>query len=140
MFDVILKNGQTWLICGGRDFTDAAMFDSAMSDLMHLKGCPDKVVHGACSDRMGKYTGADKLADEWGKRHALTVIPEPADWTHQGKAAGPIRNSKMLTHKPDLVVAFPGGRGTADMVQKAKAARAKGSAVDVAEIQGKVDG
>lgn len=36
---------------------------------------------------------------------------------------GPIRNSKMLLDgKPTLVVAFAGRRGTADMVQKARAA------------------
>ena len=43
----------------------------------------------------------------------------PADWTKHGKAAGPIRNQKMLDECPDLVVAFPGGKGTADMVRRA---------------------
>lgn len=38
-----------------------------------------------------------------------------------GKSAGPIRNQTMLDDgKPDLVLAFPGGRGTADMVAKAE--------------------
>lgn len=36
------------------------------------------------------------------------------------------------TGKPDLVVAFPGGRGTADMVQRARAA-----GVEVLEVKGK---
>jgi hypothetical protein len=41
----------------------------------------------------------------------------------QGKAAGPIRNQRMIDEgKPDLVIAFPGGRGTADMVSRAKKA------------------
>lgn len=41
----------------------------------------------------------------------------------RGKAAGPIRNQHMIdTAKPDLVVSFPGGAGTADMVRRAKAA------------------
>ena len=44
--------------------------------------------------------------------------------------AGPRRNARMLAEgKPDLVVAFPGGRGTADMVSKARAAK-----VEVMEI------
>lgn len=47
----------------------------------------------------------------------------PADWHRDGKAAGPIRNRRMLLEgMPDLVVAFPGGRGTADMVRRARAA------------------
>lgn len=118
-------NGQTWLICGGRDFADQAMFDSAMLDLMGLYGCPAKVVHGDCR------TGADQMADAWGKRLAIDVIPVPALWYLYGKGAGPIRNQLMLDkHTPRLVVAFPGGKGTADMVAKARAAN-----VDVAEIR-----
>jgi hypothetical protein len=123
MFDVIPINGQTWLICGGRDFADRSMFDSAMGDLMRLKGCPARIVHGAAR-------GADKMADEWADRKAIPSIRMPADWQKHGKAAGPIRNQEMLDRmKPSLVVAFPGGRGTADMVTRARKAE-----IDVAEI------
>ena len=45
-----------------------------------------------------------------------------ADWEKHGKAAGPKRNKRMLEWKPDLVVAFPGGKGTANMVQQARQA------------------
>ena len=42
--------------------------------------------------------------------------------TH-GKGAGPIRNQRMLdAGQPDLVVAFEGGRGTADMITRTKRA------------------
>lgn len=38
-------------------------------------------------------------------------------------AAGHIRNTQMLVEcKPDLVVAFEGGKGTANMVRQAEAA------------------
>ncbi|HVM95122.1 MAG TPA: hypothetical protein VMT89_01980, partial [Candidatus Acidoferrales bacterium] len=54
-----------------------------------------------------------------------------ADWRRNGRAAGPIRNQQMLTEgKPDLVVAFPGGRGTRDMVNKAKAANVAVTVID----------
>jgi hypothetical protein len=47
----------------------------------------------------------------------------PADWEKYGKAAGPIRNQQILVEgKPDLVVAFQGGRGTANMVSRAQQA------------------
>jgi hypothetical protein len=37
-----------------------------------------------------------------------------------GKTAGPLRNQRMLDEgKPDLVVAFPGGGGTKDIVRRA---------------------
>ena len=46
----------------------------------------------------------------------------PADWKKYGKSAGPLRNQRMIDEgKPDLVVAFPGGVGTADMISRAKA-------------------
>ena len=122
-FDVIPNNDQTWLICGGRDFSDREMFNSAMDDLVRLKGMPARIVHGG-------YKGADTLADEWGKQHALDVQAEKADWGTHGPAAGPIRNQAMLDKfSPSLAVAFPGGRGTNDMITKARAA-----GVDVAEI------
>jgi hypothetical protein len=44
-----------------------------------------------------------------------------ADWKRLGRKAGPIRNQRMLVEgKPDLVVAFPGGKGMAGMVTLAR--------------------
>jgi hypothetical protein len=44
-----------------------------------------------------------------------------AEWLLYGKAAGPMRNQAMLHRsKPDAVLAFPGGKGTADMVKRAE--------------------
>lgn len=63
-----------------------------------------------------------KPAAEWARRSHVPVESYPADW-RRGKGAGPERNARMLAEGwPDLVVAFPGGRGTADMVRRAKAA------------------
>jgi hypothetical protein len=46
-----------------------------------------------------------------------------ADWGQFGSGAGPIRNSKMLAEgKPEMVLAFPGGRGTANIVEQARSA------------------
>jgi hypothetical protein len=59
----------------------------------------------------------------------------PADWTRHGKAAGPKRNQLMLDkEKPDLVIAFPGGKGTADMVARAKAQGFKVMEVENGEV------
>lgn len=124
MFDVIPINHQTWVICGGRDFTDAEMFDSAMGDLIRLRGMPGDVVQGGAS-------GADDMAKAWAHRHAVGSWTVPADWQKHGRAAGPIRNQTMLDkYSPHLVVAFPGGKGTADMVRRSRKA-----GVDVAEIK-----
>lgn len=54
----------------------------------------------------------------------------PAKWKMYGRSAGAIRNAVMLSEfQPDIVVAFPGGRGTAHMVRIARAA-----GIDVIEI------
>lgn len=46
-----------------------------------------------------------------------------ADWDKHGKSAGPIRNQAMLSGTigdlADLLIAFPGGRGTEDCIRQA---------------------
>lgn len=71
----------------------------------------------------GDARGADRIADEWAKEALVEIEKYPADWKKHGKAAGPIRNRQMLKKgRPDYVIAFPGGKGTADMVDIAKKA------------------
>lgn len=72
----------------------------------------------------GGASGADLLAKEWGmKKLGVVVDTYYADWTRHKKRAGPIRNEEMLREsRPNAIVAFPGGRGTAHMVKIAKKA------------------
>lgn len=105
-----------YLICGGRDFFDKTLMDKALAALI-LHPEDAIVIHGAAG-------GADGMAEGWARRHDVPVERFPADWCQHGKAAGPIRNRQMLAEgKPDVVIAFPGGRGTADMVKQARAAK-----------------
>lgn len=128
MFAAYPINGQTWLICGGRNFADQEMFDSVMSQLLARFGCPRKVVHGGAS-------GADAMAHKWAENLALDIVEMKADWS-KGRGAGPVRNQRMLEdHAPAVVVAFPGGRGTADMVRRAHDARDHGVVLNVVEIK-----
>ena len=99
------------LICGGRNYANSkAVFDALDS----LK--PDTVVDGGA-------TGADALAEAWARTHNVRNWIIEANWRKHGRSAGPKRNQAMLemTH-PDLVIAFPGGAGTDDMVRRAQAA------------------
>jgi len=58
-----------------------------------------------------------RWAVEWAKNRGIPFDVYMADWEGLGRKAGPIRNQQMLVEgKPDLVVAFPGGKGTAGMV------------------------
>ena len=104
------------LVCGGREFDNWVMLSSALQAA--TVDCPVQptIIQGGAK-------GADFLARAWGKMARMAVEEYPADWKRHGRAAGAVRNQQMLDEgRPDLVVAFPGGRGTADMVQRAKRA------------------
>lgn len=93
------------LVCGGRDYFDAERIDNVLDVLG-----PTLVIHGAAR-------GADSLAANWAVKRGVLHKPFPAQWQQLGKSAGAVRNRQMLTEgKPDMVVAFPGGSGTADMI------------------------
>src|ERR1700679_1966392 len=106
------------LVCGGRDYSDLARVEAEL-DAIHAVTPITLLIHGAAF-------GADTLAWQWAKCHSVPVMAVPADWFNHGKSAGPKRNAKMLAEgRPNLVLAFPGGRGTEDMVSKAERAGAK---------------
>ena len=70
----------------------------------------------------GGATGADEVARRWADLNGVECFTFTANWRVYGRAAGPTRNGRMLNEgKPDLVVAFKGGRGTADCVRQARA-------------------
>jgi hypothetical protein len=72
--------------------------------------------------RHGAARGADLLADAWAKVRGIPVDPYPADWATYGRGAGPIRNRAMVADGNVVgCVAFPGGKGTADMVETCRA-------------------
>lgn len=101
------------LICGGRTFCDHILFNSTM-DKIHKERNITHVLQGGAR-------GADYLAHVWSARKGIRETVYNADWKSYGKSAGPIRNKIMMDDgKPNLVVAFPGGSGTAHMVMYAR--------------------
>lgn len=102
------------IVCGGRNYDDVTTVDRVLSE--HIKPT-DTVVDGQCP-----YGGADQLAHEWAVREGIATERFPANWKQEGRAAGPIRNQRMLWAGADLVIAFPGGNGTANMVALAEKA------------------
>jgi hypothetical protein len=103
------------LVCGGRDYADRVALFAAL-DHLHARRVIELVIHGAAR-------GADKLAAEWANARGIQSRAFPALWDADGKAAGFIRNQRMLDcGRPDGIAAFPGGRGTADMINRAQTA------------------
>lgn len=123
--------GDRVLVCGGRDYRDRDAVFRVLDWWREEYGVAE-VIHGACGlyeytagrgATSGRLQGADRWADEWAIARGVPVRHFLADWRAHGRAAGPIRNQRMLDEvRPDVVIAFPGGRGTADMVQRARAA------------------
>ena len=82
----------------------------------------------------GHARGADKIAYDWalmmeGNDKPVQPRSFPAKWNEYGRAAGPIRNKKMLEQSPDVVFAFhddlENSKGTAHMIKIAKDAGVK---------------
>ena len=99
------------LVCGGRGFQDRRLVLSVVARLR-----PSLVIEGGAR-------GADSCARWAAQRLGVPVREFPADWGRFGRRAGFLRNAQMLREgQPSLVVAFPGGVGTACMVRLARQA------------------
>lgn len=105
----------TVLVCGGREFNNKELLYAALNKIHDERGIT-RIVHGGAR-------GADSIGALWALFKGVYSAGYPAQWGIHGKAAGAIRNQEMLdVEKVDLVVACPGGNGTADMVRRAKKA------------------
>lgn len=101
------------LVCGGRTYSD---WERVKYVLDCVRPTIEVIIQGGAK-------GADALAKQWAKERHLPCEEFLADWSKYGKRAGHLRNTQMLVAgKPDLVIAFPGGKGTANMIAQAKAA------------------
>ena len=102
------------LITGGRKYDDRESLFATL-DRLHAEHHFTVLIHGDAR-------GADRLGGEWAEERGVEVLAYPADWRRYGRGAGPKRNQQMLEENPDLVVAFPGGSGTRNMVEIAEKA------------------
>lgn len=133
------------LVCGGRDYSDYRQLSFTLDGICLDRGCvhePDQYgnwLPKGVTVISGKASGADTLALDWAVSNWCPTIEFPADWTDLSfpgavirtrrdgtkydALAGHRRNQRMIDEgKPDLVVAFPGGSGTADMERRARRA------------------
>ena len=145
------SQGLTVLVCGDRHWSDGLLIlrtlqslgtevpkrppaepvpqssglfpGEAGSSVRTLQAIPgvSRVIHGGCR-------GADLLGGWAARRLGIPVDAFPADWAGEGRAAGPLRNARMLAQgRPGLVLAFHDrlseSRGTRDMLVRAGEAR-----------------
>jgi len=96
------------IVTGGRDYNNANRLNRVLSTLK-----PTTIVEGGSS-------GADRLAKDYANSNNIKLLTNQADWDKHGPSAGPLRNKKMILEHPDaIVLAFPGGKGTANCINQA---------------------
>jgi len=102
------------LVAGGREYGDRDFLFLSL-DRVHAKCGVTCIIHGGAR-------GADTMAGQWAYARGVLaqVFPiTPEEWKRLGHMAGPMRNDRMLREgKPDGVVVFSGGGGTADMARR----------------------
>lgn len=106
--------GDRVLVCGSRSWTDHRAIGARLAKLAD----GTRILHGGAR-------GVDTLAGQFANALGFPVSVYFADWEMHGKAAGLIRNQKMLDEgRPCLVIAFWDGtsRGTKDMIARAEKA------------------
>ncbi len=117
-----MKNELRVLVCGGRDYSNVERLYKVLDwvdgswESAESTGPISTIISGHAR-------GADQLAEKYANEKNIPLEIYPAQWDVHGKSAGVIRNQEMLDEGlPDLVVAFPGGKGTAHMVKIAQKA------------------
>lgn len=108
------------LVCGGREFKDCPLLVETLDRLLKAWGTIDAIIEGDAR-------GADRMAGYWARSHGIDNLKYPVtdeDYRLFGRYMAPKnRNERMLREgRPDVVVAFPGDGGTADMVERARKA------------------
>lgn len=103
------------LVCGGRRYANRAFLHRVLNRV-HARRPVTCVIEGGAA-------GADAMGRVWAHGKGIDVATFDANWDlYQGRA-GSVRNHKMLREgRPELVVAFEGGKGTAHMVRIAREA------------------
>lgn len=124
------------LICGDREWWD----ERPIRELLLSLPRDSLIITGGCR-------GADRIANEIAESMGFATKVEDAKWDEYAnmgirRAAGPIRNRKMLADfKPDVVYAFHNdiehSKGTKDMVE---ISRRKGVLVEIITTNPKVEG
>jgi hypothetical protein len=106
------------LICGDREWSDLDLIKECLN---LFRGHVKAVVHGGAR-------GADKLAGQAALELKIELVEVyHADWSKYGRAAGPVRNQKMLDcGEPDIGWAFHDhilrSKGTRDMLRRLRKA------------------
>ena len=104
------------VVTGGRTYKNQKLVYAALDKLYN-----NQIGLGSFTLIEGGATGADTLAREWSYLYKdVILLSKEADWIKYKLAAGSKRNLEMVKLEPDICLAFPGGIGTQDMMERCK--------------------
>jgi hypothetical protein len=100
-------------VTGGRDYNNKTHVWSVLD--LHKRAV--ECLGAAMVLVVGDATGADYLALQWAIERSVTYDLHEAKphWAEFGKAAGPMRNLRMIQSGINKLCAFPGNNGTKHM-------------------------
>jgi hypothetical protein len=109
------------ILYGGRDYRfDTAGHNQRWLDALRTTYAINLLITGGA-------LGADREGYDWAQDRGVDQLVVPANWTRDGKPAGPIRNKRLVdlaqllsrtSHRPLMGIEFPGGKGTANMRER----------------------
>jgi hypothetical protein len=106
------------VIYGGRDWDDQVRMNLVL-DRLHEERRFTEVLNGGqvSRDKSGAWSTGRTIRPLFGPGlRGIRVRYFYALWGMHGRAAGPIRNGRMVAEgKPELGIQFPGGAGTRNM-------------------------
>jgi len=99
-------------VTGGRHYKNRQLVYQTLDRLLPGHDTDAVIIHGGA-------TGADSLAADWAHTRGVHTAVVDALWWKFDRSAGPIRNNIIAKLKPDILIAFPGGPGTGNMIRQA---------------------
>lgn len=116
MQNTTIPSSRTLAIIGSRNFTDYHFMREKIQALLDRLSGMERIISGGAK-------GADSLSKRIAMDFGLDHKHITAEWSKYGRAAGPLRNQKIIL-EADVVAAFPIGesKGAHDGIRKAKAA------------------
>jgi len=98
------------IVTGGRTYSNKNTLWKTLDSFS-----PTEIIQGGAD-------GADLLAKSYALEKGIKCTTYNAEWNKYGLSAGPKRNKKMCKENQDaILVAFKGGKGTANCIKEAQA-------------------
>lgn len=98
------------IIAGSRDIKDSLLLE----EVIRASGFEISLV--VC----GGATGVDALGESFAYKNKIPLAIFPANWTGEGKSAGPLRNQRMAEYADAcIVICKKDSKGSRDMARRA---------------------